>query len=68
MQFLGNHQPRNRTLFLVIFELRVSREHFIEYSFLVQRISMLDLRPADKERQILTTKDVVLRDTDNPEE
>lgn len=53
---------------MVIFELRVNREHFIEYSFLAQRISMPDLRPADKERQILTIKDVVLRDIDNTKE
>lgn len=50
---------------MVTFELRVTRECFTEYSFEAQRVSMPDLRAADKGREKLIIKDVVMGDTHN---
>lgn len=50
---------------MVSFELRMTRGHFTECSYVAQIISMPDLRPADKERQMLMIKDIVMGDTEN---
>ena len=50
---------------MVIFELRMTRGHFTECSYDAQIISTPDLKPADKERQMLMIKDIVMGDTEN---
>lgn len=50
---------------MAIFELRITRGHFTECSYDAQVISMPDLRPADKERQMLMIKDIVMGDKEN---